>query len=285
MDPISKFIMENIIETTQHLMMPLMIFVFFAAVVMRVLVYYTARSQFKFAKEFEKRVRRTFADPQAERITSFYKLTKKLFQTTFYENYELRRKYKHRNLDSVATVADRLFLIEDGIARLVNDTLRQVRYLKREGFPPRMVEITKGVFDANPVFTRLLGIFPIGTVNELLNILPGLLIIGGIFGTFLGVARGLPNLGGMDLGNIEETKKIMDLFLVTISQAMVKSIVGIALSVLMTLVNTVLSPEGMYYSLINRYSDSLEHLWNETTTNEMDTDEAVTSRHQEKKVA
>jgi hypothetical protein len=274
-DPISKFLMNHVIDHLASAMLPVMVFAFVAACVARVLVYYTARAQFGFAREFEKRVRRYFADPKAERIDSFYRLAKKVFHNTFYETFELKKKYKRRNLDHVTTVTDRLFLIEDGVARLINDTLRQVRYLKKDGFPPKMIEVTKGVFDNNPVFTRLVGIFPIGMVNEILNILPGLLIIGGIFGTFLGVAKGLPELGGMDLGNVEETRKIMDTFLSTISMAMIKSIVGIALSVLMTLVNTLLSPDGLYYNLINRYSDSLESLWNETSRNDFDLDDIV----------
>ena len=274
-DPISKFLMNNVIEHAAGIMLPLMVFTFFVAVIARMLVYYTARAQFSFAREFEKRVRRYFSDPKAERIDSFYKLTKKTFHNTFYETFELKKKYKRRNLDHVTTVTDRLFLIEDGVARVINDTLRQVRYLKKDGFPPKMLEITKGVFDNNPVFTRVVGIFPIGMVNEILNILPGLLIIGGIFGTFLGVAKGLPELGGMDLGNVEETKKIMDNFLNTISMSMIKSIVGIALSVLMTLVNTLMSPEGLYYNLINRFSDSLESLWNETTKNDYEVEDVV----------
>lgn len=278
-DPISQFLMNHVIETTAHLMMPLLLFTFVAAVVVRALVYFTARAQFQFAREFEKRVRRHFADPKSEKIDSFYRLTKKSFQSTFYEIFELKKKHKRRNLDHITTVTDRLFLIEDGTARLISDTLRHVRYFKKDSFQPKMMDVTKTVFDNNPVFTKLLGLFPIGLVNEMLNILPGLFIIAGIFGTFLGVAKGLPELGGMDLSNIEETKKVMDLFLLQISQAMVKSIVGIALSVMMTLVNTVLSPEVMFYSLINRFSGSLELLWNETANNEVDRDEEILNDH------
>ena len=77
----------------------------------------------------------------------------------------------------------------------------------------------------------------------------------------------------MDLGNIEGTKKIMDMFLMKISQSMLKSILGIGLSVCMSLLNTILSPEGLYYNLVNRYSSSLDQIWNETTTNEYDRNE------------
>ena len=192
---------------------------------------------------------------------------------TFHECFELRDKYKRRNFDHITSLSDRLFLVEEGVARLIADTLKQSRYLKRDSHNVKMIELTKGVFDTNPFFNRLLGVFPVSLLNELINILPGLFIIGGIFGTFLGIAKGLPELGGMDLQKIDETKRIMDMFLAGISMAMIKSILGIFLSVNMSLINTVFAPEGIYYNLINRYSAALEQVWNETTTNEYDRSE------------
>ncbi len=272
-DPLTKFILENMIDVTAAVLMPLMFVGFGVAVLFRVLIYYTAKAELKFTREFEKRARNFFSDPNAPKIHSFYYLLKKLLEKTYHECFEMRSKYKRRSLDHVTTMTDRFFLIQDGVQRLVHDTLRQARYLKKEGYPPKMVDVTKSVFETNPVFNKVMGIFPTSLVNELLNILPGLLIIAGIFGTFLGIAKGLPELGGMDLSNMEETKRTMDFFLIKISQAMVKSIVGIALSVLMSLVNTLFAPEAIYYNLVNRFADSLEAIWNETTDNVFDKSE------------
>ena len=269
-DYVTSFIMDNLIDVTASIVPPLMFFAFFFGILFRILLWYTARSELKFCTEFEKRVRKYFIEAGADRIESFFVLTKKILEKTYYEVFELRARYRRRNLDTVATFSDRVFLIQDGAAYLVRDTLRQARYLKREGFPPRMTEVAKGAFELNPVFNKLLGIFPAGLTNEMLNILPGLFIIAGIFGTFLGIAKGLPELGGMDLQNLEETKKVMDVFLLKISQAMVKSILGIALSVTMSLVNTIFAAEGVYFLLINKYSAALEILWNETKNNQLD---------------
>lgn len=269
-DPVTSFVMNHLIDSTASILPPVMFGAFFLGIAFRVLIWYTARAELKFCTEFEKRVRKHFIDPTAERVESFFVLTKKLLEKTYYEVFEMRARYRRRNLDGIATLTDRVFLIQDGAAYLVRDTLRQIRYFKRDGFPPRMVEISKSAYEGNPVFNKILGIFPASLSNELLNILPGLFIIAGIFGTFLGIAKGLPELGGMDLNNLDETKKIMDLFLVKISQAMVKSIIGIALSVIMSLVNTLFSAEGVYFQLINRYTNALEILWNETTTNTLD---------------
>ncbi len=276
MDPISAFLVDHVLGVAAELVIPLMGATFVVGVLTRILIWYVARSEHKFAIEFEKRVRRYVAESYANesiRVSSFHRITRQILEHTFHECFELRDKYKRRNFDHISSLTDRVFLIEEGVARLMSDTLKQTRYLKRENQDIKMVELTKSVFDTNPFFNRLLGAFPVSLLNELINILPGLFIIGGIFGTFLGIAKGLPELRDMDLQKIEETKRTMGMFLEGISMAMIKSILGIFLSVSMSLINTVLAPEGIFYNLINRYSAALDTLWNETTTNEYDKSE------------
>ena len=274
MDPISKFMMDHLLDATAEILIPVMLITFVVGVVTRILLYYVAACEQKFTKEFEKRVQKALADQnhsEKEKVHSFHKFVRAMLEKSYYETFETKHRYKRRNFDYVTSFTDRVFLIQEGVARLVQDTLKQIRYLKRDPHSgERMGEITRSVFDNNPYFNRLMGVFPTGLLNELLNILPGLFIIGGIFGTFLGISKGLPELGNMDLSHLDETKKIMDMFLAKIGQSMLKSIMGIGLSVFMSLLNTILSPEGMYYNLINRYSSTLENLWNETTTNDVD---------------
>lgn len=276
MDPISQFVMDHLIEVTAELVMPLMAVAFLSGIAVRMLIFYIARMEQKFSFEFEKRARRAVDEMNADekkRVRSFHRLVRMLLEQTYYECFELRNRFKRRNLDHISSVADRLFLVQDGVARAIEDTLKKTRYLKRESHQGKMVDLTRGVFENNPFFNRLMGVFPVALLNELINILPGLFIIGGIFGTFLGISKGLPELGGMDLSHIEESKRVMDMFLVTISKSMIKSIVGIALSVVMSLINTVFSPDSLYFNMINRFSGTLEQLWDETTTNEYDRSE------------
>jgi len=277
MDPISKFVMDNLIDVTAEVIVPIMALAFLVGVVVRILLYYVARSEAHFAQEFEKRVQKVISEGEGASIPyieSFHKRTRAILEKTYIECFEKKHKFKRRDFDHITTITDRLFLIQEGTSRAIQDTLKQTRYFKRDtANAPKMLDLTKNVFENNPYFNRLLGVFPVPLLNELLNILPGLFIIAGIFGTFLGISRGLPELGGMDLGNIEGTKKIMDMFLMKISQSMLKSILGIGLSVCMSLLNTILSPEGLYYNLVNRYSSSLDQIWNETTTNEYDRNE------------
>ncbi|MEI8347914.1 MAG: hypothetical protein WCG27_10640, partial [Pseudomonadota bacterium] len=108
-----------------------------------------------------------------------------------------------------------------------------------------------------------------------LSILPGLFIIGGIFGTFMGISRGLPELQGMDISQISQTKHVLDLFLLKVGHAMVTSVLGIMLSVAMSIINTTLSTEGLYFKTINTYTSSLEYLWHETKFNNVDEEDTA----------
>jgi len=54
---------------------------------------------------------------------------------------------------------------------------------------------------------------------------------------------------------------------------MMTSVLGIILSVAMTLINTTWSTEGMYFRAINTYTAALECIWHETTTNEVDAED------------
>jgi hypothetical protein len=270
MDPISNLVAQYLIPITAQLIMPIMLTFFFGGIAIRVCLYYVASAESRFAAEFEKRVIHHFNNPDAPKVPSFSRLLRILLTKTHHECYNVRNKYKRRDLDYISSVADRVFMVEDGIVTVVRDSLKQARYMRKEGATPKMIEVSKNVFENNTIFNRLFGVIPVGRLNDILGILPGLFIIGGIFGTFLGISQSLPDLGTMDMGDMNETKRVMDLFLVKISQAMIKSIIGIGFSVIMSVVNTLLSVEGTFYHLINRFANALELVWNETTTNEVD---------------
>lgn len=262
---------ESAVIIAKTLHMPVMLGAFVLGATLRILVYYTVRRHDWFAFEFEKRVGRFLQHehPQKTQSISFYLITKRLLEKTFYETFENREKLKRRRHDTITLKSDRVFLIKSGCAWLVHDLLKQIRFLKYGSQPPKLVNIAKNNFAKNPYFNRVLGLFPLGTTNELLNILPGLFVIGGIFGTFLGVMKGLPELSGMDLNDPAKTKSIMDTFLVAVSVSMGASLTGIFLSVAMTLLNTTFSPDRVFGDLVERFENSLDLLWSYANSNEV----------------
>jgi len=260
-----------------------MIAAFVLAISFRMLVYYTVKRHEWFSWEFEKRTGRFLKKEDAHKSTnaSFYTTTKRLLEMTFFEIFENREKMKRRKHDSVLSMTDRLFLVKMGCAWIVHDLLKQIRFLKYGSQPPKILNITKNVFSKNPYFNSIFGIFPTGKTNEVLNILPGLFVIGGIFGTFLGVMKGIPELAGMDLNDPEKTKVIMDRFLVEVAMAMGASLMGIFFSVCMTLINTWFSPDRTFGETIERFENSLDLLWNYAHSNEVPAENQPFDEHRD----
>ena len=261
-------IVDGVVIFATDLLMPAMGIFFVVAISLRILIYYTVKREDWFSREFSKRVRK-FMDAREEKAEqSFYVISKRLLEITYYEVFEVRSILKRRNPDAIMTLADRIFLVQQGSARMVHDLLKQIKYLKW-GERPKFLEISNTVLRNNPCFNRVFGIIPVSTFNEFLNSVPGLFIVGGIFGTFLGIMKALPELGGMNLSDVEGSKLIMDNFLLKISFSMSTSIIGIILSVAMSLANTFFSCEKSYMETVERIENELDTLWNMSVSNKL----------------
>ena len=264
-------ILHYVVIVGKALHFPVMVGAFVIGVTLRILINHTVKRHEWFGREFENRVNDFLSDEMDHktRNVSFYVISKRLFEKTYYEVFEKRDKALHAKPDRMMLMSDRIFLVRMGCAWLVHDILRQIRFLKYGTQPPKLINITKNTLSKNPAFNRVFGMIPSVGVNDLLNILPGLFVIGGIFGTFLGVMKGLPELSAMDLNDPEKTKKIMDLFLTEVALSMGASVTGILLSVMMTLVNTAFSPERKFVDIVDRFENSLDLLWNYANSNEV----------------
>ncbi len=262
-------IVDFLVTFATDFLLPTMSIVFFFGVIARALIWWTVKREYWFAVELEKRIQRYINSVEGTDDTSFFIVSKRLLEITFYELFEVRAIMKRRNPDMVMSWIDRVFLVQQGCARTVNDILRKIRYFKFDGDTPKFLELTKNVLQNNPCFNRIFGIIPMSGLNDLLNILPNLFIVGGIFGTFLGIMKALPELGGMDLSDAENSKMIMDTFLLKISFSMSTSIMGIVLSVSMTFINTFLSAEKQFVMTVENLTESLNTLWSISSNNDL----------------
>ena len=263
--PVTPFVIQ-LITLAKSVIMPAMFLMFTGCVFLRILIYFTVKREEAFAIEFEKRTNHFLQEDDHKVQRSFFVVTKRLLEKTFYEMFEIRSVMKRRKMDYVLTPGDRIFLIQQGSAYLVRDTLREIKYLKFEETPP-VEDISKTVFGSNPCFTRIFGIIPVAPFNDMLNIIPGLFIVAGIFGTFLGIMQALPELGSMDIRDPESTKLVMDMFLAKIAFSMSTSTVGILLSVTTTVFNNFVSPERLFVRIIHRYQRTLYRLWSRSDSN------------------
>lgn len=257
--------------------------VFLAGLFFRTMIYYTVRRHEWFAREFEKRVN-LFIDSEVPGQTadaSFYVLAKKNLERTYYEVFEVRDRMKRRRPDGIMALSDRIFLVRQGCAWLVKDILKQVKFLKWREENPKLLNITKATFQHNPCFNNVFGILPMTGLNDLISILPGLFVVAGILGTFIGIAGGLSELGSMNLQDVENTKNVMDRFLHEISYAMGTSIAGIIFSLMSHIVNVILSPERSYVSMIDRFESALDLLWYRSDHNKFPEQEGSFDEHRD----
>lgn len=243
--------------------------VFCAAAFLRWTIYYTVRRHEWFARQVEKNVFK-FIDSPANKIlkeASFYMLSKKVLEKSYYEAFAIRDRKTSDSVDHVMSMNDRIFLVKQGCAWLVKDILKQLMYLKWSKETPKLQQITRATLHRNPCFNKLFGIIPMGGINDLITILPGLFVVAGILGTFLGIKGGLVQLGGINMTDIDGTKTIMDSFLREISFAMASSVSGIAFSLALHIFNTSLSPERVFVSLVDRFESSMDLLWYRSDNN------------------
>ncbi len=256
-----------VVEHAIDYLMPILLIAFVIAAVMRLLITVTIQRQKRFVKEFCKRVHQDIMN-NPEPHGSYYHHVKRALTRTYFETFELRQRFKRRNEDHIMTVGDRMFLIQDGIIRLIDDFLQHVRYLRKGDSQPDFQEISNSVFASNPIFNRVMGIFSLSRTNDVLNILPSIFIVAGIFGTFLGIMKALPELTAMDITNAEASKVVIDSFLIKISFALSTSILGIVLSIIMSFMNALLSPTSTYVEIVDAFTSAAEILWNKSENND-----------------
>ncbi len=256
---------------------------FIFGIFFRAMIWYTVKRHEWFSREFEKRVSRYVEDetPGEVQNVSFYVLAKRLLERTYYESFAVRDRLKRRRGDNVMALSDRIFLVKQGCAWLVKDILKQLKFLKWTEDTPKLLNITKATFHHNPCFNRVFGVLPMAAMNDVISIMPGLFVVTGILGTFIGIAGGLQELGGMNLQDLENTRNIMDRFLHEISFAMRTSIVGIVLSLVSHLVNVILSPERSYVSMIDRFESSMDLLWYRSDNNKYSPAEKPFDEHRD----
>jgi len=269
---ITGYFLDLLVTFGKELLLPFLTFGFVSAVALRVLIYWTVKREEWFVMEFERRLQRYLIHENPHGVFSFTVTLKRILEKTFYEVFQTRSEMHRRKLDHIMDPSDRVFLIQQGSAYLVRDSVKYASTLRKDQEveeKDELVEVSKHALSLNPCFTRLFGIFPIGPLNDFLNLLPGLFIVGGIFGTFLGIMKALPELQGMNPSDAEGTKLIMDTFLVKIAFSMSTSTMGILYSVGYTIFNSFVNPEKLFVEVVNRYERNLHQLWRKSQNNDL----------------
>ncbi len=144
------------------------------------------------------------------------------------------------------SLLDRRFEIEAGMAHIVDLTVDELMEQSYDQTPDYDI-ITRIALDNNPYFTSTYRYFASENVIAILFRAPFMVILLGIIGTFAGFYLALGQGGDIKAGA---------------SVAIVSSLVGLPVSLLMDYINTLFPDRGRYQQAFNKYKVSLEMLFN-----------------------
>ncbi|MCO4793826.1 MAG: hypothetical protein KC493_08945 [Bacteriovoracaceae bacterium] len=131
----------------------------------------------------------------------------------------------------------------------------------KSNFPPNFNDLAERIMEKEDKWNKLLGFFPIGPISRLIDILPGLFVVLGIFGTFIGISMALPKIAQMDFNNLEGSGAILTEFVLNVTYAMKTSIAGILFSLVTTLLNAIAPVRGLRMRTFKKVSQCFENIW------------------------
>lgn len=279
---------SEVLKYSNDYLMPVMLGVFALAIFFKFGLYFTLKCLQRFMKQFEINVHGVVTGEEGQDDIDkkdFHKASKGILLKSFDELYLKKGKLQRRNLDRVTSLTDRVFLIKEGSRKIIDDTLIHTRYCNNFEGKPDFGEIVHYVVKSNPIYNRVFGLFSSDMVGEMLAVLPNIFVIAGIFGTFIGITTALPELGGLDLSNVDATKVAMNGFLLKIAFAMNTSILGILLSVGLNIINSAFSSDVAYHNMTDKFSNCLGLIWNESHFHHSKNRVGMESEEKEKSIA
>jgi hypothetical protein len=161
-------------------------------------------------------------------------------------------RFKENSKESFADFADG--------KKSVSHAIKQQMDVFKSSYMPNFDELTERVLMQDKQWRSVAGV-PINLLMRVLDMLPGLFVVGGIMGTFTGIAVGLPLIGKIDLGNIQESAPILTHFIDSIAFSMQCSIAGIFYSLVMTLLNGLFPISTAREDVHKNLSRVLELMW------------------------
>lgn len=127
--------------------------------------------------------------------------------------------------------------------------------------PPNFTELTHRIMSQDPDWTNVMKHFKIDGVTRMIDILPGLFIVFGVFGTFIGISMALPEIANIDFNDLDKSADTLMAFVLNVTYAMKTSIAGIFFSLILTVLNTMYPIKETRYRVFKKVETSLQMLW------------------------
>lgn len=127
--------------------------------------------------------------------------------------------------------------------------------------PPNFTELTHRIMSQDPHWTKVMKHFPIDGVSRMIDILPGLFIVLGVFGTFIGISMALPEIANINFDDLAGSEQTINNFVLNVTYAMKTSIAGIFLSMTLTVLNTMSPIRQTRARVFKKVETALQMLW------------------------
>lgn len=131
----------------------------------------------------------------------------------------------------------------------------------RSPHPPNFGELADRVLNQDPNWRNILKILPVDSLNRGLDLLPNLFIVGGIFGTFVGITTALPMIAKIDITKLDEAAPVLNAFVGGVAYSMNTSIAGIVFSVTMTLMTSLFPLASVRNEVSKNFERAIEFMW------------------------
>lgn len=127
--------------------------------------------------------------------------------------------------------------------------------------PPNFTELTHRILEQDKHWTKLLGVVPIEGVSRMIDLLPNLFIVFGVFGTFIGISMALPEIANIDFNNLEGSQETLTSFVLNVTFAMKTSIAGIFFSLILTFLNTLFPIRDVRNRIFRKVENCFQAMW------------------------
>jgi hypothetical protein len=127
--------------------------------------------------------------------------------------------------------------------------------------PPNFTELSHRIMTQDPNWMKVMKHFPVNGITRMIDILPGLFIVLGVFGTFIGIAMALPEIANIDFNDLDKSAETLMSFVLAVTYAMKTSIAGIFFSLILTVLNTMFPIKETRYRVFKKVETSLQMLW------------------------
>lgn len=257
--PVLNYFAENLMFVMTSLLV--------SALGFRWLSYKSSKYDYKYFTTFTHELERKVSEDYSNRvevvdIDDYLENTLDLINDRL-PNRSLRSKGKETARDENLGSASHVYTLKDYKSdkkSLSNSILNEIGAFKSQ-HPPNFDNLAERVLDQDTYWTKLFGFLPIAPMSRLIDILPGVFVVLGIFGTFIGICMALPEIAQIDFNNLDESSEILSRFVKNVTFAMQTSIAGIMFSLILTFLNTLFPVQGVRDDIIKKVGESFEMLW------------------------